>query len=283
MAVLIKRGMSMLFSSESAAGAENVSADGCQFSVTLSSPLSIPKSAMNCSMAVIAATIWNTSPNIAASFGNNLFRYQTSIGGGGLVTYTEVIDDGLYSLDALNSYLAIKFQNRGFPGDLFVLTGNNATNEAIITFLQAGDILEIGIVGSVGVLLGWPLASPNIVAPVPGYSEFSPQTAVFNRVNSYIISSDIISTGISLNGTSRSILANVPITAPPGSQITYLPTCPQFFPADELIGNPKQFCRFQLTDQALRAAPTNGETYSVTLLIKWEVLLSSQPVPLKTL
>ena len=58
------------------------------------------------------------------------------------MTYTEIIDDGLYSLDALNSYLAIKFQNRGFPGDLFVLTGNNATNEAIVTFLQAADILE---------------------------------------------------------------------------------------------------------------------------------------------
>ena len=82
MAVLIKRGMSMLFSSDVAAGAENVSADGTQFSVTLDSPLSIPKGAMNCSMAVIASTIWNTSPNIAASFGNNLFRYQTSIGGG---------------------------------------------------------------------------------------------------------------------------------------------------------------------------------------------------------
>lgn len=282
MAVLIKRQMSMTFSSDPANGAENLSADGTQFNVTLDTPLAIPKSAMNCSMAVLAATIWNVSPNISAAFNNNLFQYQTSVAGGPLVTYTEVIADGLYSLDALNSYLAIKFTNRGFPGDLFVFTGNSSTNQSVITFLIALDVINIGINGSVGTLLGYPTGSPNISAPFPGYSEFSPDIATFNRVNSYVITSDFVSTGIALNGTSRSILANVPITAPPGSQIVYLPSQPQFFMADELIGNSKSFARFNLTDQSLRPSPTNGEYWTVTIILMWEVLLSNTPVPLKS-
>ena len=67
-ALLIDRQVTMLYSSDPLVGAESVSPDGSQFSTTLDVPFSVPAAAMSCTAGVVAASVWNTSPNISAAF-----------------------------------------------------------------------------------------------------------------------------------------------------------------------------------------------------------------------
>lgn len=279
-AVLIEKQVSLLFSSDPAIGAESVSADGSSFAMTFDTPFVVPASAMNCMAGVISAAVWNTSPNISASFNNNSLTFTTSVAPAG--TYTIIIDQGLYSLDALGSYVSIALQNLGLPPDLILFSPNNATQRVGVTLSTAGDSVAIGAANSVGQILGWPTGSPAIVALVAGFTQFGPLEAALNRVNSYTVQSDFISTGVQINGTSRGILASIPIDVGPGRQINFAPNQVQFFDAGELIGRPKQYVRLALGDQELRPTPTAGDYWSITLLVKYSVLLSSMAVPLRS-
>jgi len=255
-AVLIEKQVSMLFSSDPLVGAESVSADGSSFSTTIDTPFVVPAAAMSCQAGVIAASIWNTSPNISAAFSNNQLSFVTTVAPAG--PFTIVIDQGLYSLDALGSYVSIQLQNLGLPPDLIQFSPNNATQRVGITLSTAGDSVLVGAAGSVGVILGWPLGSPAIVAPVAGFTQFGPLEAALNRVNSYIIQSEFVTTGVQINGSSRGILASVPISVGPGRQINYAPSQVQWFDAQDLVGRPKQYFKLALVDQDLRHTPTSS-------------------------
>ena len=279
-AILIEKTLSLKFSSDPRVGAENVSADGSSFSTTFDTPRQIPAAAMACQCGVASAGVWYTSPNVSPAFSNNLLSFQTSIAPAG--AYTINIDQGLYSLDALGSYIAIKLQNLGLPSDLISFSPSNSNQKCAITLSTAGDRVFIGAAGGIGQLLGWPTGSPDIVALVAGYTEFSPIEASLNRVSSFVIGSDLVSSGIQINGSSRGILAIIPITTGPGRFQVYSPPNVQFFDASDLIGRPRQTIRLVLTDQDLRPTPTSGDYWSVTLLIKYSVLLSSMAVPLRS-
>lgn len=279
-AVLVQKTASLQFSSDPSVGAENLSPDGSSFNVSLDSPLSISSAAMSCEAAVVAATVWNTSPNIAAEFENNTFRYTTAQAPAG--TFNIVIPDGLYSLDDLDAFLSRTFVNNGHPADLVQLSGDGATQKTVLSIAFTGDSVDFTAPSTVGPVLGWPAPGAFVgPAPVDNYSESSPSEATFNRVNSYIIKSDMVNTGITLNGDSRSILAGVPIDVPPGSQVVFQPASPRWFDASELIGASRQVLKFFLLDQALRPVPTANEYWTVTVQLRWNILLSSKPVPLR--
>ena len=76
MSVVINKVWSGFFNSNPLSGSTNQSADGSQFSVNMNTPLKILASAISCRMAVLSASIWNTSPNVSPLFKNNLFRYS---------------------------------------------------------------------------------------------------------------------------------------------------------------------------------------------------------------
>ena len=121
-----------------------MSADGSSFQVTLHDPIVIPKEAVECKIGVIAANVWNTSPNIAASYGNNQFEFTTTSAPAG--TYPLTIPDGLYSVEGLNAYLSSQFLNLGLPANLITISGDAATQRSIITFLTSGDSIDFTIV-----------------------------------------------------------------------------------------------------------------------------------------
>ena len=140
--VSAKYNQSFFFSSDTAAGAQNVSSDGTQFSVQLADPIAIPRDAVACELGVLSASIWNTSPNIGPGLGaggvdNNRFRYTTSTAPAG--TFNITLPTGLYSLAAISSYLSSQFVNNGHVSKLFTLGEQGATGLAIITILTAGD------------------------------------------------------------------------------------------------------------------------------------------------
>ena len=258
------------FSSSPAAGAQEVSADGSSFEVQLDIPIVVPASAADVEVGLIKASIWNTSPNVSPAFANNVFSYTTTVAPAG--TYQVVLPEGLFSLSGLSAYLSGAFTNNGHPSGLFIFGGLEATQQTAVVFSKAGDTVDFSVPGSIGALLGFPTSGPGsvITAPLDGYRALSPNSATFNRVNSYVIGSDRFVRGLNVNGEQLfGAVGNVPITAAPGSQINFDPRQIVWVPADELRGAPIVRPRFTLRDQDGRPTPTGGEDWSFVIEIRW--------------
>lgn len=277
MSVTVTRKVSFFFSSDPAAGSQALSTDGDSFSVNLSPPLKIPKNALSCEFYVPQASIWNTSPNISASFSNNTFKFTTSaVAAPG--TYTITLPEGLYSLEAIGSYLSAQFVNLSLPANLFTLSGNDSTSQTVTTFSLAGDSIDFTPATSIGGILGYTAAV--ITAPSAGYNAFSTNKAQLNRNDVYLISGTFISSGgIPINNNALGVMASVPISANPGSLINYVASMPIATPADELIGVLKTGFQFKITNGALAATPTGGgrttQFWSFVVTLKYTELVGA--------
>ena len=280
MSVLIKKQISILFSSSEINNAQTISADGARFEVSLSGPISVPQSAVSCELAVTRASIWNTSPNIASFFNNNTFSFTTT-NAGNPGPHVIVIPDGLYSVGGLNSFFNTSFVNIGLPGNLIVLTGDSSTQKTVLTYLTAGDFVTFPNVGSVREVLGFDARTSPVTPQGAGFSDFSDNPAAFNLNNSYTIRSDIISQGVPINNVGAGVIAQIPITAAPGSQINYDPQNVTWVDATELIGMPKLNINFQLGNQDLQSTPTSGDDWSFILTVRYTLLMSDMKVPMK--
>ena len=118
-------------------------------------------------------------------------------------------------------------------------------------------------------VLGFDTRLVPLTPKASSHSEGGDFTAAFNRVNNFIIKSDIISDGISVNAINDSIIADVLITSEPGDQIVFTPFHPPKANADELIGHRKNFLSFRLTDQVGRPVETMSENWSFTVVLKY--------------
>ena len=153
---------SFFFSSDTEAGAQNVSSDGTRFSVQLADPIAIPNGALACELGVLTASIWNNSPNIGLGLGtagvdDNKFQYTTSTAPAG--TYNVTLPTGLYSLAAISSYMSSQFVNNRHAANLFSFSRQVATRLATITTLTLGDTAHFEQVGTIGSILGFPSAA----------------------------------------------------------------------------------------------------------------------------
>lgn len=274
---LLEKNISWTFNSDPAVGAINVSADGSVFSVALDNPIKVPNAAIDCKAGVVQAAIFNTSPNISPSFGNNVFTFTTTNAPAG--TYTFNIPEGLYSVAALNSFIGAEMINILQPANLITIAGDTATQKSIITFLVSGDSINFTVANSVRTVLGF--NSVIITAPSAGFSFFSNNPASFNRNNAYALVSNLVSLGIPVNNQSRGIIASIPIDVAPGSEINYNPQNVVWFGANDLIGVSKSNITFQLVNQSLQPTPTAGDSYSFTVLIIYSILLSPNILSLK--
>ena len=276
MSVLIPKSTSFFFSSDPLVGAQNVSVDGSEFTVVLDAPIALPQGAMSATLSVSQASIWNTSYNISAAFGNNKIAIEAIFYSP--TFFTLIIPDGLYSLSGLNAYFATQFVNMLMPSNLIVVSGDDATQRTILTFLNNGDKVDFTQPNSVRGVLGFDPAV--VVSTGPGFNVFSDEPANFNRVNSYLIRSNLVSQGIPVNNIGQGIIAQIPITETPGSQINYQPRNPIPVDASDLVGMGKNAFTFSLVDQNLRPTPTAGETWDFVLVLNYFILLTSDKVPM---
>jgi hypothetical protein len=277
MSVVVKKQICYTFSSNTATGAQNIQNNGASFSVALNSPIYVPNGTVDCTVEVLQAAVWNTSPNIAADFGNNklTFSYAESV-------YNFIIPDGLYGLSDLNTTISRLLANAGLPSNLFLLSGDQSTQKTVITYTVSGVIIYFDVVNSIRTVLGFDarLSPGGGNSSVAGQNDTSDNTAVFNRINSFFIRSSMVNNGLPLNNVGSGIIAAIPITAKPGSQINYSPTIPIAVDASNLPGTTLQFISFDLLDQDLRYVNTVGEYYSVTLSIKYKLLLTTENLPM---
>ncbi len=275
MSILVPKTLSYTFSSNPSLGATNISSDGSSFTINLNNAIFIPSSAVNCSLDVVSANIWYVQPNISVALGNNNFTYIYNA-----VSHSITIPDGLYSLENLNSYLSIQFVNSGYISNLIVLTGNQSTQQTVLTFNATNLQANFNVANSVRTVLGFNATLVPLVIQAVGYSEFSPNIAAFNSINSFYIRSNIVSVGLPINNISNSIIAAIPITAEPGNLNIYTPNIPIEINCSEIVGNPINTINVQLLDDSLRPAPTNGEYFSFILHIHYNILLTDKKVPL---
>ena len=270
MAVLINKDYNIFLSSDETVGAENVSADGSRFSILLNTPINIPANAFNCTIGVVQANVWFTTPNISILYNNNLLNFTTS-DAGNPGNHTITFSDGLYSVSNINAYINTALTNLGLPAGLLNLGSFASTGQTIITFSTAGDSINFAYPGSCNVLLGF---DPAVITATIDYdSIYSDTVAKLNRTNSYLISCDLVSSGIAINNKSASLICEVPIDVSPGDQIAYAPNNITEVEADNLIGCYKSNITVQLYDQSLRPAATQGEVYSVLLRIRYNQII----------
>lgn len=264
---MIKKTLTYIFSSDPANGAENVSDDGSEFFVTFYDPITVPDSARYCTIGVQAANIWYVTPNISAALDNNIFKFNDDTG----VDRTITIPDGLYDLDQLSTTIGILIDNIPTPtpsADLFLFSGDDSTQRVLITFKS--DNVEIDWnTSTLRKILGFTTSSPT-TAP-KDQTIAGDEIARFNQVNSYLIQTDLVHSGIPVNTTELGIIANVFIDTTPGTLINYTPFNIPVANAQELIGARRSRAKFTLTDQTGRRVDTNGEVYSFTLIITYWV------------
>jgi hypothetical protein len=230
---------------------------------------------MSCEFYVPQASIWNTSPNISASFSNNTFKFTTSAAAAPGV-HTITFPEGLYSLEAIGAYITAQLVNLTLPPNLFTFSGNDSTSQTIMTFSIAGDSVDFTPATSIGPILGYTAAV--ITAPSAGYNAFSTNKAQLNRNDLYLISGTFISSGgIPINNNALGVMASVPISAAPGSLINYVAPMPIATPADELIGVLKTGFQFRITNGSLATTPTGGglttQFWSFIVTVKYTQLI----------
>jgi hypothetical protein len=276
--ILIPKTMSFFFTSSQNQNnqAKSVSADGSTFSVQLDTPISIPRGAVATTMEMTQASIWNNSFNISSEINNNKFVFYQ-----GDVWITITIPNGQYSLSALNDLLAQQFLAEGLAEDFIQIGSNEATQQSIVIFTTSNAQVDFTATGNCRDVLGFD--ARIIQSTAAGDLALSDNVARFNRVNSFLIRTNLIGNGIPINSKTNGIIASIPITAASGSLIVYSPAHPIQADASSLVGGSSNYFTFNLLDQEERPVNTNGESYSFVLVIRYYLLLSSDNVPLLNL
>jgi hypothetical protein len=243
-----------LFSSDPEAGASNLSVKGDSFHVDLNTPLVIPEGAYSARLSVLDSSIWNTVPNIASFYNNNILNVNA---------IPTIIPDGLYSLDDLNATLARQLDLNGLSKTAVIFEADNATQKVVMV-LEAGITVDF---------------TPSDFNEVVGFDSitynsavnFAPSVANFNRIEFFIIECSEVLNGISLNNINSGIIHKHIISAGTGSQSNYSPFNPQPVNISNLIGQKTGKFSFRLRDQLNRVVDTNNETYAFTVLIEYDI------------
>jgi hypothetical protein len=88
----------------------------------------------------------------------------------------------------------------------------------------------------------------------------------FSALTSYYIHSSLVNNGLSVNGSYRNILGEVPITVTPGELLNYKALAPAIaFNANELIGTTWTTLQFWISSQTDAILNMNGESFSFSI------------------
>lgn len=259
-----------IFSSDPNQGASNVSVTGDRFSVFFDRPIIVPEHAINVHIVVQEASIWNVVPNIIE--GENNILYITHFDGVVSTPYVVNIPTGLYGLHDLDSAINRELVNLGAPTNLITLAGDSSTQKTVIQInVLPLETISIDFTPSDTFrdILGF---NSQVIPPTSGpINIFSDNTANFNNIEYFLVSSSLISKGISLNNNYNSVIAQILIDKPSGQQIISTPFNPPEIPANELIGTRHNKIDFWVTDQASNPINLLNEIFSIRLIITYTI------------
>lgn len=269
MSFTIPEEISMIVSSDPINGATNISPDGSYFEVQLQDGLRIPKDALNVNISVEEATVWWSVPNIIT--GENDKLYITGPDTLDVIqNYVLTIPQGLYDLAGINEAMARELEAAGAkidPEPLITLSPDEATQRVQMRFNYGlGVSIDFSQNDTPRIILGFDSA---VYSPVPTNPILAPNVAAFNRVNYFLIHSDLTNKGIRFNNNYNQTIGQVLIDVAPGSQIVSRPFNPAKINAPELSGATRTNLRFWLTDDEDRRVNTNNEYWSARIVIHY--------------
>jgi len=261
-----RQSFSWLFSSSPVLGATSISPDGSSFTAVLPEAFQLPQNATNVTVEVNSATIWFNEFNVTEA--NNQFQFQRVFPA---IVQTIFIPPGLYSFDALAAQLYSQLSDAGITNYRLVASQPNQRVNESFTSLPNGIVQTFWPAGTFWDLVGFTLGR-NTVFPNAGPAVYpGDRTARFNTIDYYLIHSSLVSRGIRTNGTYLQVIAQVPINAPPGSELLYEPQNPVVTPANELTGAVVSQVTTLLTDSNNNPVDTRGEAYTVGVVIRFSV------------
>ncbi len=260
----------LFVSSDAALGAFDITSGIDRFTVQFKNTIEIPSTAQNLTLQLTQATIFWTVKNISVAKSNNLFRLLISGDPGSPFTVT--IPDGLYDVNDLNEEINRQLVNEGVTSGLVTLTGNNSTGRVVINLTDAlGGLRVEWVVGSMFDLTGF---NSGQFVPAAGFttglfSEEGPNVADFSEVSSFLAHTNLLQSGIPTGNQENQVLAQIQITAAPGSQLNFMPFQPIKIPVPHLAGQNINEATFYVTDQLNRSVDFNEENFTFLLEIKW--------------
>lgn len=252
----------LLVSSDVNAGAENVSADGSTFYITLDEPLEIPRDATSVDVVVQEATIWWVIPNVVTGVNDSFYIDDGA-------AFVAVVPQGLYDLSGLEAAVERELVTLGATAGLFNFIADDATQKVVLRLNQAGTQIDFTQADTFRDLLGFNSQLVPVAPTVGVFTQLGDNPAAFNQIDYFLIHSDIVTRGMRINNTYTRTIAQVLINVPPGSQIVSTPFNPPHSQAPELIGTKRGRIQFWLTDQANNLVNTNNENWSARLVIRY--------------
>ena len=256
----------LLVSSNELSGAFNVNTAKSRWDVDFPQEIKIPKNARNVTVECSSATIWYTSYNISSALGNNKFYLDVS----GDAIYTVTINDGLYDLSALAHAINVSLVNQGLSSSIITFTGDTSSQKVVINFTVAGLRVDFTSPNSCRLIMGFSNAVFPASYTTSKFSIYGDIVASFNTVDYYILHTDLVIGGISINGKSTSAVARVLITNPPGSQIEFEPNNAIKIPSQHLAGTNISRLHCWITSQD-GAEPQFTDNSSMLLVIKYTI------------
>lgn len=258
-----------IVNSNSTAGARNRSSDGSSFEIFLDEALIVPPDAFNVFLIVQEAQVWNNVYNIQQGVNDKIRVVYDD----GVLTTDNLltIEPGLYDLAHLNQAVRRELANNGLDSNLLSLIADTASGKVVFQFNATGIQVDVSVPNNFSQVLGFDERLIPLAGPTTSEEEYviGDRVAQFNNLEYFLIHSDLVSRGLRTNSIYNQSIAQIPITAPPGSLIVSEPRNPPQIPCNELIGTKRKLIRFFLTDDKNNLIDTNGEDWSARFVLHY--------------
>lgn len=266
-----------LFSSDEKLGAYNKNTEGSVFSVRLEPALVLPD-AKQIQLRFLDSEIWNSSPNIDPTKGQNNVFTITGLDTANVVqVFSVTIPKGIYSISNLESTILNDLQEQGAktsPAPIFNLQVDEATSRVIIVLNYKTTRITF-FPDTIYDFLGWnlndllvnPIVNPDPIGTFNPYGISGPNEAKVNALNYWTISTDFVPYGIPFNGENRQTIAKILITSKPNRQNINDPRHPYQVDISDLGGSIVSSMTFYLRGNDGNTVDTNGENWSFRFAI----------------
>jgi len=254
---------------------------GNQFTVAIDPPVQIPRTVENTRVSVLEASVVHSMKNVDASNKTVILKVNNTV-------HPVELKEGLYAnVDELANGLVAAFIGENFIGqqpmknvgvagirkqflDIIV---NPVTNRVSFVAPHADWVVEVADdrMDGFNKLLGFD-GSETAVTSNTGVKTYAASgIARLDKVNSLAIACPGLATGVHINGNAgASVLCRFPVDVQRNEVIQYLPINPvkSSYP---LQGTTITQLNIELLDQNGGAVDTQGESFSLTLLIEYDM------------